>query len=499
MNKPRSIKNAFARHFVWILVCSLLATLVTWGLLFMLLNYLLQRDIVLPANHYEGHIPVISEYVRTQGDSVISHRGQAALEKMIPSEGMSYHVISLSGDKLYGDLELPSPPNKAEILERLNQSYPGMNQIIKYLPVISGDGDLLGALLLGYNLKVRSANPAFDPWVSYGFLPFLLTPFLYIVLFTFLFGRRFSRKISAPLQQLLYGAERIKDRDLQFSLTESGAIAEVDQLTHAFEDMRRELEHSMKREWGLEQERSTMFAALAHDLRTPLTIIQGHVEGLEHMHGDHAESKYIQYLQVIKRNTARASNLLQDMNMIAEIEKVSFRLRPLPVDIAEFIEDKAMEYTALCRDRSITFLTEYKDDRSVSDQPVVFDPYRIIQVLDNLVSNSIRYTPDAGQIIWVIEITDQQVMMAVQDNGSGFDKPHIERVFQPFYQGGSRSVRQKGHSGLGLYIAQLLVQRHGGKIAAANNPQVGATVKFTIPIQETLGCENITMASPRSC
>ena len=73
-----------------------------------------------------------------------------------------------------------------------------------------------------------------------------------------------------------------------------------------------------------------MFAALAHDLRTPLTIIQGHVEGLEQMNGESYEAKRSQYLQVIKRNTTRASKLLQDMNTIAEIEKVSFRLQPLP-------------------------------------------------------------------------------------------------------------------------------------------------------------------------
>ncbi|MGV2787958.1 HAMP domain-containing protein, partial [Clostridium perfringens] len=143
---------------------------------------------------------------------------------------------------------------------------------------------------------------------------FILTPFLYIILFTLIFGRRFSRKISTPLQQLLQGAEQIKERNLHFSMTGTSSITEVNRLTNAFEDMRQELEQSIEREWRLEQDRSTMFAALAHDLRTPLTIIQGHVEGLEQMNGESYEAKRSQYLQVIKRNTTRASKLLQDMN-----------------------------------------------------------------------------------------------------------------------------------------------------------------------------------------
>ncbi|MCM3259439.1 HAMP domain-containing histidine kinase [Paenibacillus lautus] len=485
MTKQRSIKNTFARHFVSILICSLLATLVTWGLLVLLLGYLFNHDIALPANHYEAQIPVITEYAQTRGDSIMSTEGQAELEKVIPSQGMSYLVVSLTGKPLYGDLHIHESLSREKILARLNQTRSGMNEIVVYKPVVSRDGNLIGALLVGYSLKVTAANPALNPLVTFGFLAFFLTPFLYIVLFTLVFGRRFSRKISAPLQQLLQGAEMIKERNLGFSISGASSIAEVNRLTKAFEDMRQELEHSIEREWRMEQERSTMFAALAHDLRTPLTIVQGHVEGLEQMNGEPDEGKRLQYLQVIKRNTTRASKLLQDMNTMAEIEKVSFRLQPLPVDIEELADEKTGEYAALCRGKNIAFQSKVYDNRTAKT-PVMLDPYRIIQVLDNLVSNSLRYTPEAGRILWHIEITEQQVVMAVTDNGTGFGQQrHLQQVFKPFYQGQVHSSRQKGHSGLGLYIAKLLVQHHGGHIVAENNPLRGATVRFTLPIQGT--------------
>ncbi|GIP61019.1 HAMP domain-containing sensor histidine kinase [Paenibacillus sp. FSL W8-0186] len=485
MTKQRSIKNTFARHFVSILACSLLATFITWGILVLLLGYLFNHDNLFPANHYEAQIPVISEYAKTQGDSIMSTQGQAGLEKVIPSQGINYLVVSPAGEILYGDLQITESLNRQKLLARLNQTHSSLDQFVKYIPVMSRNGEFIGALLLGYHLKVTAANPALNPIVTFGFLTFFLSPFLYIILFTFIFGRRFSRMINAPLQQLLQGAEMIKAQNLRFSMTGTSPITEVNRLTNAFEDMRQELEHSIEREWRMEKERSTMFAALAHDLRTPLTIIQGHVEGMEQMEGEAYADKRAQYLQVIRRNTIRASKLLQDMNTIAELEKMSFRLQPLPVDIEEFADHKTVEYAALCKDKNITFDTEINDYRTVNN-PVIFDPYRIIQVLDNLVSNSIRYTPEAGRIQWRIEITGQQVMMSITDNGAGFAQPQdLQQAFKQFYQGNHSSSRQKGHSGLGLYIAKLLIQHHGGQICAENNPACGATVRFTLPLQDT--------------
>lgn len=486
MTKQRSIKNTFARHFVSILAFSLVATLLTWGFLALLLGYLFNNNVANPANHYEAQIPAITQYAKTRGDSIMDKQGQASLEKRIPSQGMNYLVVSPAGETLYGDLKIKESLTGQKIIARLNQTHSSLNQVVKYTPVLSQNGEFIGALLLGYNLKVTATDPALNPMVTIGFVIFFLTPFLYIILFTFVFGRRFSRMISTPLQQLLQGAEMIKTRNLRFSMTGTSSIKEVNRLTDAFEDMRQELEQSIAREWRMEQERSTMFAALAHDLRTPLTIIQGHVEGMEQMVGESYAAKRAQYLQVIRRNTIRASKLLQDMNTITELEKMSFRLQPFPVDIEELANDKTPEYAALCKDKCIAFHTKINDNRTLKT-PVILDPYRIIQVLDNLVSNSIRYTPpETGMIQWQIDITGQQVIMTISDNGTGFgESQDLQQVFKQFYQGESHSTRQKGHSGLGLYIAKLLIQHHGGEIYAENNPSGGATVRFMLPIQET--------------
>lgn len=485
MIKIRSIRREFFLHFSSILIASLLSTLIIWGMAALLFIYFLNTNVFYPANHYEKQIPLITEYVQKHGELTLSSNGQEHLEEIIPLSGMSYSVLSASGEYLYGNLIEHSfggqLPEQKEILSRLNLTHDGENDIIKYVPIVSNNGEMIGTLMLGYSLTVTSPNPKLAPLIKIGGAGVLLTPFIFIILFTLLFGRHFSRKISRPLQQLMDGAQRIKERELNFSISKSWSIKEVNQLTSAFEEMRSALEESLEREWKQEQERRTMFAALAHDLRTPLTIIQGHAEGLEESKELGNGEKFQQYLQIIKRNSQRASALLQDMNTIADLEKVTFRLRIIPVDIEEFVQEKALEYNSLCQEKEITFQCQIRDKRS-SNKPILFDPYRIIQVLDNLVANSLRYTPTQGSINWNIELTDQFLTMEISDNGSGFQLHSLEHAFNPFYQGDSHSVRKKGHSGLGLYISKLLIQHHGGEIHAKNNPNGGAAVQFHIPV-----------------
>lgn len=487
MIKVRSIRREFFLHFASTLIASLLSTLIIWGIAAFLFIYLLNTNVFYPANHYEKQIPLITEYVQKHGELILSSNGQKHLEEIIPLSGISYSVLSASGEYLYGNLlEHPfdSHMNKQkEILSRLNLTYNGEKDIIKYVPIVSNNGELIGTLMLGYSLAVTAPNSMLAPLIKIGGAGLLLTPFIFIILFTFLFGRQFSRKLSRPLQQLMDGAQRIKERELNFSISESCSIKEVNQLTSAFEEMRSALEESIEREWKQEQERRTMFAALAHDLRTPLTIIQGHAEGLEESKELGNGEKFQQYLQIIKRNSQRASALLQDMNTIADLEKVTFRLRFVPVDLEEFVQEKAMEYSSLCQEKEITFQSQIRDKRSIN-KPIVFDPYRIIQVLDNLTANSIRYAPKQGSINWNIELTDQFLDMEITDNGTGFQSGSLEHAFNPFYQGNSHTVRTKGHSGLGLYISKLLIQHHGGQIHAKNNPNGGAAVQFHIPVLE---------------
>ena len=156
----------------------------------------------------------------------------------------------------------------------------------------------------------------------------------------------------------MLGARKIQSHDLDFQLIESENTKELNQLVRAFEDMRIALKDSLLRQWQLEEERKEMVAAIAHDLRTPLTIIHGHVEGLIDGGAKNPE-RLERYLQTIFSSTQRSIRLIDQLNEVSAIGLQNFIMEPKVVDVAEFIEHKTEEYTMLCTKKNISLKSTF--------------------------------------------------------------------------------------------------------------------------------------------
>ncbi|MBB4826760.1 signal transduction histidine kinase [Sporosarcina luteola] len=468
--KTVSIRTRLHRMIAVILLLSFLCTIVTWGgLLFISekkMNY---------ANHYENMIPSIKDRIKQNNGGWLDESGKALLDELVPEQGMSYKVVDRTGDYQYGSIEDTSDVPGDEILNKLNTVGHGPGKyIVAYIPLL-GEGDSLqGMLLLYYTLRVTPVDESKDLFVRIWSFSFLLAPFVYILLFTLVFVRRFSRQLNIPLSQLMDATARIRNKDLHFSFEQEGKITEVRELTNAFEQMRDELSESLQREWNTQKERKHAIAALAHDIRTPLTIIQGHVEGLEE-----AQRKGIdrsdRYLPIIKSNITSAVKLVHDLNQTAILDSDSFSLNKISFDPEEFFAEKMGEYEVLCRRKGIRFVSDIKDVRE--NQGLVHaDPFRLTQVFDNLLSNSLRFA-EKGTISFRVQLTDDQIGVTWTDNGSGFSAGQETKIFNSFYQGN----RRKGHAGLGLYIAKSIIDKHKGHIRAGNAEEGGAVISIRIP------------------
>lgn len=478
-----SIKKQFIVAFTFVLTLSFLATLLVCGAVFWVINT--KDSMVRPANYYEKQMPMIKKYVEAEGVSLLAIESRAKLERVIP-EAIKYQVVDKHGRIRYGTLQKEIVRDGRDVVNNVNRvDYSG--GIYNTFPVIDKEGTLQGAVILQYFLEVSPADPAYTLLVKWTRVVVLLSPFIFIFLFTLFFGKRFSRKIGGPIQQLIDGAQRIKERDLAFSLSYQGTN-ELARLTQAFEEMRSELESSLKREWRLEQERREMVAAIAHDLQTPLTIIQGHVEGLQEG-GARQPERLNRYLATIEQNAKRATRLIEEMNIVSELEKAEFHLNMAQVDMEAFVAKKAEAYALMCKQKEIRFAVNFADERR-EKREIYFDPYRMAQVLDNLLSNSLRFTPEQGMIAWQVEMKEDVIRMHLYDSGPGFPENEEERVFQKFYQGDASRSKGKGNAGLGLYIARVLVERHGGTIEARNQPEGGACVSLAIPLRRTLNTQS---------
>jgi two-component system, OmpR family, lantibiotic biosynthesis sensor histidine kinase NisK/SpaK len=469
-----SLKTQFIISFVAVITLSLLATLITQGLIIGL--WLKFGDyFMLPANHYEKQLPSIHRSIHSQGKDLLLIENKEQLEKVIPSEGFKYQVLDSKGKILYGSISEPVSSSTHDLILKLNTKLSQDNKIREFLPLTDANGTFSGAIVIEYALEpimTRSWSK-----IIFFFIIFLLiiTPFIYILLFTLIFARRFGRSIHEPVQALIEGAHRIQQRDLDFSL-DYQADNEIGKLTRSFEKMRLALKESLLREWRLEEERREMILSISHDLSTPLTIIQGHVQTL--LDARHLQPDRVQrYLKVIDQNTQFVGQLVKELNEISKIEEPNFTINPEWVDIVPFLETKAEEYEWMCRQQKISFEFTCEDKRSKRLQSL--DLERLGRVFNNLMSNSIRFTPAQGKITWHAHLENSVMKFTLSDTGPGFSAKDIPHLFKKFYQG-DPSRGEKGHYGLGLFISQKIIHKHNGVIKVGNTQEGGAKISITI-------------------
>lgn len=275
--KTTTLNKRLHRLIVYILLCSLLSTILTWSVLIYIGESKMRE-----ASFYEQMIPKIESKIRLEKDSILEVSQKNKLDMIIPSEGFKYKVIDITGTYKYGSHEDQLDIDVKQLYERLNiVDYSEKNYFVKYIPIIDANENLQGVVMLYYQLKVTPIESSDTLLLKVGIPLILLTPFFYIILFTIIFVRRLSREIKLPLEQLMIATSFVRKKDLNFNINKYEKIREIQLLIEAFENMQSELSDSLQREWKLQKERKEAVAALAHDLRTPLTIIQGHVEGLE--------------------------------------------------------------------------------------------------------------------------------------------------------------------------------------------------------------------------
>ncbi len=207
--------------------------------------------------------------------------------------------------------------------------------------------------------------------------------------------------------------------------------------------------------------RRQLMADVAHELRTPLAILQGRIEGLIDGVYPPDEAR----LTALLDETRHLSRLIDDLRTLANAEAGALELRKEMVEPAELIRDAASSFSS-------SIVVDAPDDLP----PVEMDPVRIREVLLNLLSNAARYTPDGGAISIQAALQSKRLVIRVTDTGSGIPAEELPRIFERFHKG-----RDSRGSGLGLAIARTLVRAHGGEIQVDSIVGKGTTVTVSLP------------------
>ncbi len=318
----------------------------------------------------------------------------------------------------------------------------------------------------------------------------VVLPFIVLAVAILFFAWRMGRKVSRPVGELMGAVEKIRQQDLNFSISYRERN-ELGDLCSAFNELRSELQGSLEREWRKQEEMRTMIAALSHDLRTPVTIIQGHIESLVRAEaGEKRNQRLERYLPVLESSSQRMTRLLNDILLVFSLEEASFMIQPQPVQLAEALERKAVIYQLQAATHEIAFSYGHEDDHALANGPgpVMLDLHRLEQVLDNLFENALRYTPAHGQISLKCTQQPDRLLFILRDTGCGIAPDDLPHVFEKFYHGQRRPGEKACKAtGLGLYTCKLLVERHGGTIAIQNHPAGGCEVAFCLPVNAAHG------------
>lgn len=301
------------------------------------------------------------------------------------------------------------------------------------------------------------------PLTSADFIfPFGLAGFV-ILLATVFWGGRTLRRMSRPLDDLLDASKKVAEGDYSVRVEERGH-PEVDALMRGFNSMAEQLQVN-------DQQRRNMLADVSHELRTPITVIQGNVEGILDGLYPADEAR----LKSIIEETQILSRLVDDLRTMALAESGSLQLRREPTDLAPFIQEVVAGFESQVKEKDIQLVLSLVDTEAIN-----IDALRVHEVLSNILSNALRYTPTGGKIqVGLTEsgIGDERsVTIFVQDSGSGIESADLEHVFDRFYKSSD-----SGGMGLGLSIAKYIIEAHGGKIWAESDTVQGTKISFTIP------------------
>jgi signal transduction histidine kinase len=273
---------------------------------------------------------------------------------------------------------------------------------------------------------------------------------------------RAVRRLARPVGALMEAADRVAAGDYDARVPERGQ-GELRRLTRSFNAMAQRLQ-------AHEEQRRNLLADVAHELRTPLSVIQGNAEGM--LDGLYPMDRA--HLVPLLEEAKVMSRLLDDLHTLSTAEAGALRLHTEPVEPGTLVEDAADAFRAAAQ--SVGVSLESRVAQSLL--PLEVDPTRIGQVLANLLSNALRHTPSGGSVLISAEPEPggDGIAFAVTDAGSGIPADLLPHVFDRFVKASG-----SGGAGLGLAIAKSLVEAHGGTITAQSSPGEGTTIRFTIP------------------
>lgn len=276
-----------------------------------------------------------------------------------------------------------------------------------------------------------------------------------------------SRQITAPMRRLTQAAKQIATGNLAQRVHETSKD-EIGELASAFNAMAEALHRN-------EQARQQLLAGIAHELRSPLAVIQGNLEAMV----DGVVEVTPERLASLHQESLLLARLITDLRDLSLAEAGQLELRRTPTDPQPLLEEVVANFASQAQAKGLQLHLELPQNLP----QIMADPDRARQVLRNLLANALRYTPAGGSITLTARHNGGgQVTFTVADTGSGIAPEDLPHIFNHFYRADPSRQRASGGSGVGLAVVKQLVEAHGGRVWAQSEPGKGSVFSFTLPV-----------------
>jgi signal transduction histidine kinase len=339
-------------------------------------------------------------------------------------------------------------------------------ELAQALPVTQDeDGAVIGYLLLSY-----PAGPDRLGQLEQRFLDhiqqILIIGAALAVGVGLVMGALISGGLTAPLQRLAAAARAVASGDLGQQVHAEGS-AEIVEVAQAFNEMTTALGES-------ERQRQNMVADVAHELRSPLAVLQGNLRAIL----DNVYPSNKAEISRLYNETRLLSRLVEDLRELALADAGQLGLNLRLTDVGQIVASTVESLGPAAESEEVRLAGAVSPDLP----HVTADPDRVGQVLRNLLINALRHTPRGGSITVTAGLTGGAVEVAVSDTGEGITPDDLPHVFERFWRADPARTRSGGGTGLGLSVAQSLVKAQGGRIWAESTPGKGSTFRFTLPL-----------------
>lgn len=274
---------------------------------------------------------------------------------------------------------------------------------------------------------------------------------------------RFAKKLRLQLVPLFEATSEVAKQNLDFEVGHSN-IKEFEDVLISFSRMKESLKASLEQQWKAEQMQKEQIAALAHDLKTPLTVIQGNADLISETELDEEQRLYAEYISSSSEQMQLYIRTLIDISRAA----TGYQLNIEDIDLPAYIKQLREQIDALCQTKKIGLQIE------IENLPAVLSADKLLleRAIMNVVNNALDYSPQGSHISILIAGDKRSLKISVTDAGPGFSQEDLLHAKEQFYMA-DRSRSSNLHFGMGLFITKSIVRQHGGQLILSNSEKTG--------------------------